>query len=213
MLETKKWVRPLAAKVGASVYQTLINQMPPHSTYIEAFAGGGAVLRHKRPAALNVAIDRDGGALRNLAVWGLGEWGSGIRDWGRPTGNTSTRLSASVSSWSTIAVTGGEGLLSLVHGDCLPWLLSRDRARDEMLYADPPYVMGTRFAGRAYYEFEYSDPDHVDLLAVLRSLPCRVMVSGYRSELYGDLLADWRVIRFPTVDRDGNLRAERAWMN
>ena len=67
-------------KGGAGVYQALINQMPPHSTYIEAFAGGGAVLRHKRPAALNVAIDRCGDALRNLAVWGLGEWGLGIGD-------------------------------------------------------------------------------------------------------------------------------------
>ena len=112
-----------------------------------------------------------------------------------------------------IAVNGGPGLLSLVHGDCLPWLLARDWAGDEMLYADPPYVMSARSAQRAYYEYEYTDQDHVDLLAVLCSLPCRVMVSGYRSELYGDLLADWRAISFQTVDRGGNLKTEWAWMN
>ena len=50
-------------KGGAGVYQTLISQMPPHSTYIEAFTGGGGVLRHKRPAALNVDVDRNGPRL------------------------------------------------------------------------------------------------------------------------------------------------------
>ena len=33
--------------------------MPPHDTYIEAFLGGGSVLRHKRPARRNVGIDLD----------------------------------------------------------------------------------------------------------------------------------------------------------
>lgn len=41
------------------VAQALINLMPPHSLYLEPFAGHGAVLRAKRPAARNVAIDRD----------------------------------------------------------------------------------------------------------------------------------------------------------
>lgn len=40
-------------------YQHLINLMPPHETYIEAFLGGGAVLRHKRPAAQNIGIELD----------------------------------------------------------------------------------------------------------------------------------------------------------
>ena len=38
-------------------YQRLINLMPAHSTYIESHLGGGAVLRHKRPAAVNIGID------------------------------------------------------------------------------------------------------------------------------------------------------------
>ena len=44
-------------KAGSGVYQTLINQIPPHDTYISATAGHDAVLRYKVPAARNVAID------------------------------------------------------------------------------------------------------------------------------------------------------------
>ena len=46
-------------KGGPGVYQTIINQMPPHRVYIEAFAGAGSVLRFKRPAVASIAIDRD----------------------------------------------------------------------------------------------------------------------------------------------------------
>ena len=40
-------------KNGAGEYQRIINHMPPHKTYIEAFLGSGAVMRHKRLAQRN----------------------------------------------------------------------------------------------------------------------------------------------------------------
>jgi DNA adenine methylase len=40
-------------------YQQIINVMPPHRIYIEAFLGGGSVLRHKRPAQRSIGIDID----------------------------------------------------------------------------------------------------------------------------------------------------------
>lgn len=40
-------------------YQHIINLMPAHSTYIESHLGGGAVMRHKKPAKTNIGIDRD----------------------------------------------------------------------------------------------------------------------------------------------------------
>ena len=40
-------------------YQRLINLMPVHGTYIECHLGGGAVMRHKKPAATNIGIDRN----------------------------------------------------------------------------------------------------------------------------------------------------------
>ena len=44
-------------KNGSGVYQTIINNIPPHRIYVEPFLGGGAILRMKRPAAVNIAID------------------------------------------------------------------------------------------------------------------------------------------------------------
>jgi len=44
-------------KAGAGVYQTIINLMPPHNVYIEPFLGGGAIMRMKRPARLNIGVD------------------------------------------------------------------------------------------------------------------------------------------------------------
>lgn len=40
-------------------YQRIINLMPAHTTYIESHLGGGAVFRHKKPAAINIGIDID----------------------------------------------------------------------------------------------------------------------------------------------------------
>lgn len=46
-------------KGGDGVYQALINLMPPHRTYIEPFLGGGAIMRHKKPAFMSIGIDCD----------------------------------------------------------------------------------------------------------------------------------------------------------
>lgn len=40
----------LGAKSGSGVFQTIINLIPPHDTYIEAFLGTGAVMKRKAPA-------------------------------------------------------------------------------------------------------------------------------------------------------------------
>jgi DNA adenine methylase len=54
-------------KGGVGVYQTIINCMPPHETYIEAFLGGGAVLLNKLPARRNFGIDLDEEVVRRWA--------------------------------------------------------------------------------------------------------------------------------------------------
>ena len=53
-------------KNGSGSYQRIINQMPPHKVYVEPFCGSGAVLRAKKPATRNFAMDIDLSAL-NLA--------------------------------------------------------------------------------------------------------------------------------------------------
>lgn len=49
------------------VAQWIINQMPPHDLYIEAFAGSAAVMRMKKPASSSIAIDCDDTIALDLA--------------------------------------------------------------------------------------------------------------------------------------------------
>ena len=47
------------SKAASGVSERIIRQMPPHLTYIEAFAGCAAVFRKKRPAASSILMDVD----------------------------------------------------------------------------------------------------------------------------------------------------------
>jgi DNA adenine methylase len=63
-------------KNGAGTYQRIINLMPPHETYIEPFLGGGAIMRLKRPARLNIGLDLDASVISAWRVHNVetGEW-------------------------------------------------------------------------------------------------------------------------------------------
>ena len=58
-------------KNGAGVYQRIINLMPPHNVYIEPFLGGGAVMRHKKPAKMNYGLDKSAEAVGHF-LYNLG---------------------------------------------------------------------------------------------------------------------------------------------
>jgi DNA adenine methylase len=64
---SKRLSRAYPAEKGCvTLYQALINFMPRHEVYIEAFMGGGSVFLHKKPALRNVGIDLDEGII---AAW------------------------------------------------------------------------------------------------------------------------------------------------
>ncbi len=50
-------------KNGSGVYQRIINEMPPHTTYVEPFLGGGAVMLMKKSAIASIGIDADGDVI------------------------------------------------------------------------------------------------------------------------------------------------------
>jgi DNA adenine methylase len=88
-----------------------------------------------------------------------------------------------------------------------------------LIYCDPPYVHGTRAKGsRDIYGFEMTDEDHRQLAAVLRSCQSKIVLSGYPSELYGELYSGWRTVDFEMANHSaggGSKRRmiERVWMN
>jgi len=55
-------------KNGAGVYHTIINLMPPHSVYVEPFAGSAAIYHHKKPAAKSILIDLDPLPLQQIPL-------------------------------------------------------------------------------------------------------------------------------------------------
>ncbi|WP_337263426.1 MULTISPECIES: DNA adenine methylase [unclassified Serratia (in: enterobacteria)] len=103
--------------------------------------------------------------------------------------------------------------VSLVNTDAVDYLDFFDfsRAGRVLIYADPPYLASTR-TSNARYRHEYTDDDHRKLIAKLRNVPANVMISGYPSALYDDLLSDWRSIQFQVMTRGGP-RTEQLWMN
>jgi DNA adenine methylase len=100
--------------------------------------------------------------------------------------------------------------------DCLDFLRTFDfaSAARVLVYSDPPYVMTTRARKGPRYRFDYTDADHEALLALLGTLPASVIISGYQSDLYANLLPapQWRSLSYQVGTRGGP-RTETLWMN
>ncbi len=84
-------------------------------------------------------------------------------------------------------------------------------------YVDPPYLPETRVLKRhGGYRHELSAQDHRELVEHLRTLAGMVVVSGYASDLYRDLLPEW-TLRTRVVSasgrRGGTRRTECLWLN
>ncbi len=103
--------------------------------------------------------------------------------------------------------------VELIHGCCHEYLSGHEFDKDVLVYSDPPYLKSTRKAPERYrYRYDYEEADHVELLELLKSLPCQVMVSGYRSALYDELLSDWRRLEVQVMNQAGVV-TEVVWYN
>ena len=86
-----------------------------------------------------------------------------------------------------------------------------DYSGTELVYCDPPYLIETRTSQRRY-RFDYTVEQHLELLRQLKRLPCHVILSGYRSSLYDELLSGWNQIEIQVMSRGGP-RTEKLWFN
>lgn len=161
-------------KSQSGVYQFIINQIPPHRVFIETHLGGGAILKNKKPAEINIGIDIDPLVIN--------EWRN------------------------------NESII-LTNADAYEFLCQYDFVGDEFIYVDPPYLRFTRETKRKIYNFEYTEKKHIELLDLLLSLNCNIMVSGYYSELYNNKLQDWRQLNYKSRNRSGNFTNEYLWVN
>jgi DNA adenine methylase len=98
-----------------------------------------------------------------------------------------------------------------IHGCAHRFLAKYDYQGRELVYCDPPYLHHTRTSGRRY-RFDYVEADHLELLALLKDLPCPVILSGYPSLLYDEQLADWQQVEIQVMNQAG-VRTEKLWLN
>lgn len=82
---------------------------------------------------------------------------------------------------------------------------------DVFMYIDPPYLLKTRTAKQ--YKHEMTEADHEKLLLALKETSAKVMISGYESDLYNNLLKGWHKEQFQSHAEYGGSRVETVWMN
>jgi DNA adenine methylase len=75
--------------------------------------------------------------------------------------------------------------------ECLPYddLIPRYDDPDTLFYFDPPYVHITRVVDNAY-EYELSEQQHVDFCFNVLELEGMVVISGYNSDIYDQILCN-----------------------
>ncbi|VGA15238.1 DNA adenine methylase [Klebsiella quasipneumoniae] len=99
--------------------------------------------------------------------------------------------------------------------DALAVMRAHD-AETTLHYIDPPYVPDTRVQGNRYYAHEMTVEGHEQLLAVARTMAGMVMISGYDTEVYNDMLTGWvkteKTSRI-SAGRGTKVRTECLWLN
>jgi DNA adenine methylase len=98
------------------------------------------------------------------------------------------------------------------HRDALKVMAAHDGPQT-LHYVDPPYVFETRADLSKDYAHEMTDDDHSALLTFLRGLVGMVVLSGYPSDLYDNMLSDWQRVERKAFADGAQERTEVLWIN
>ncbi len=93
-------------------------------------------------------------------------------------------------------------------------IITQQDKPEALHYCDPPYVHTTRYDKMAgNYVYEMTDEEHMHLSEILHVADGMVILSGYQSELYGELYHDWKRIDRATHADGAKDRIESLWFN
>ncbi len=98
--------------------------------------------------------------------------------------------------------------------DAIGVIENHDR-KDTLFFVDPPYVLDTRVNNKIY-RYEMTNDDHQALIEKLVDVDGMVVLSGYDSEIYNDLLIGWQRHRTQariSAGRGTGIRTECVWLN
>lgn len=170
-------------KNGSGVYQNIINLIPPHDIYVEAFLGSGAILKNKKPALFSICLDCNDKCL----------------DAGRQL-NLSGCIFIKQDAISYL-----KSFLSMAP-------IFKYFGVDLFIYLDPPYLVATRKSKRKIYKYDFSTRDHTELIDVVGSTEIPIMISSYKNTMYDHYLKNWNRVDYSAVTRKGRV-LESVYMN
>jgi DNA adenine methylase len=87
-------------------------------------------------------------------------------------------------------------------------LIPHEDSKQTLFYLDPPYLPSTRSESQSF-DFELSAEQHEQLLDLLLRVCGKVILSAYRSELYDQKLANWRVVQWDRANSAASGREKR----
>lgn len=90
-------------------------------------------------------------------------------------------------------------------------LIGRFNYKNVLIYCDPPYMLQTRHGKQ--YRCEMNEKDHVVLLESIRAHKGPVLISGYESDLYQDMLVGWYREEKTVYSQVASKKKEVLWMN
>ncbi len=90
-------------------------------------------------------------------------------------------------------------------------LIRRFNYEKVLIYCDPPYMLRSRRGKQ--YRCEMDDADHEELLRALLRHKGPVLISGYDTGLYRDMLAGWRRHEAESRTMSGTRKTEVLWAN
>lgn len=218
----------------------ICEHLPPHTMYLEPFAGSAAIFFNKPKCPVELLNDINGEignlfrvvrdrtdeiiAAVEMTPWSREEWeasnnrSEGLSDierarlfivqcWqsygvkqaqrtGWKMDYTGLAKKYYASAWRRLP----DRILSCVDRlrdaqiETRPALevIKRARAKEVLVYADPPYIISTRTRG--LYQFEMSITDHEALLTLLCEHPGPVVLSGLHHPFYEEHLRGWKRI-------------------
>ena len=97
--------------------------------------------------------------------------------------------------------------------ECLPAveLIRRLNFANVLVYCDPPYMLQTRHGKQ--YRCEMEDKAHEELLDTLLQHKGYILISGYDTELYRDMLQGWHREETTAWTQARRQKKEVLWMN
>lgn len=238
----------------------IINYIPKHHSYVEAFFGSGAILFNKSPSPIETVNDLDNNVCNlfsiirecpdelarviSLTPFSRNEYDSTF-DGAVPENNLEKARRFLIQCWQGHGfrtngykvgwkndVQGREQMYAVYNWYRLPeWIINtadrlkqvqienrpalevikRFKYKNVFIYADPPYVLGTRTGKQ--YAHEMTDQDHVELLETLMQHPGPVILSGYDNDLYNQTLKGWHKESIQAQAEHGKIRQEVIWLN